>query len=155
MKIAPFGAVEAPGGPSSVEGFPSYRHARAGLHAESFGSGAQVATSSCWAERSSTAEDAAHAERRVTPQLAKAWSDTGSEGSTSIAASAAMAAGHRCSCAGHVAMAMLPTLASLIVVYDTRLGGREVSAFELRPSYRWYLDKERLSAMPDRDATRI
>jgi hypothetical protein len=107
------------------------------MRAAPSGSEARRATSSCLVARSWSAGGVARAGHKVTRSADAAWADTEvGVGSTSTAACAAKAVAHRYSCAGHAAKVRLPRPENWTAAYDMTLEGREVSAFELRPSCR-------------------
>lgn len=126
---------------SSVEDCLSFPHAHAAQHAGSSGSEVRFETSSWRVGMSLTVEGGAHVAHTAMRQLEEAWFGTGSEAdSTLTVAYAAMVVGHRCFCADHVERGMRLKLESWIEAYDRTLGGKEVSAFVLRPSCLRYLN---------------
>lgn len=129
---------------SLVEGCPSFPLAHAERHVVSSGSEeGRHETSSCWAETSLTVAGAAHAEHTEKRPPVKALTGTESAaGSTWTVAGAAAAVGRICSGAGHVGLVTLLMLENSIEACDMTLGGRGVSAFELRPSFRRYLNNQ-------------
>lgn len=133
------------GARSWAAGYLSCRPAhavRAAPRAAASGSAVLHATSSYWVARPLIVDGDGHAARREREPPDGAWTGIEAEaGSTWTAANAETAAGRTNFCAAHAAMVTLLMRANWTVVYDMTLEGREVWAFERRPSCRRYLQK--------------